>query len=237
MEFRHERSGPKVIVSERFTKLPNELLSPEYLRKLSSLTDQVHLLILRETLGWGVSETQMSIGQISTILGSPRTSIARSLQVLEANRIITRRRNGTHTTTITLVLDPSRLAPTASSLETETSQDKTETSASLQTETSVVLKTETSDRPAVRATIRAREVERQVKTFCKDKGSSVFPRTNGKTIAPELVDQFRTYYPDHNMDQALRTMEAFCKQQHIRNQDEMVRVLRIVLNDDMTITT
>jgi predicted transcriptional regulator len=229
MEFRHERSGPKVIVSERFTKLPNELLSPEYLRKLSSLTDQVHLLILRETLGWGVSETQMSIGQISTILGSPRTSIARSLQVLEANRIITRRRNGTHTTTIALVLDPSRLAPTASSLETETSRDKTETS--------VVLKTETSDQPAVRAAIHGREVERQVKTFCKDKGSSVFPRTNGKTIAPELVNQFRTYYPDHNMDQALRTMEAFCKQQHIRNQDEMVRVLRIVLNDDMTITT
>jgi predicted transcriptional regulator len=232
MEFKHERSGPKVIISERYTKFPNELLSPEYLRKLSSLTDQVHMLILRETLGWGVSETQISIGQISTILGSPRTSIARSLQSLEKSGIISRKRNGTHTTTITLVLDSSRLA----SLKTETSSSKFETSSSLKTETSFVLETETNKQPETHTTTRFQEIERLLKTFLKDKGSFIFTRTDGKTIAPELIDQFKAYYPGHDMNQVLGKMEAFCRQEHIHDQDEMVRVLRIILNNDIQIT-
>ena len=45
--FKVEKGGQRVVITDRYTKVPNELLEGEYLKQLSSIVDQVHFIIIR----------------------------------------------------------------------------------------------------------------------------------------------------------------------------------------------
>jgi len=218
--FKVEKGGQRVVITDRYTKVPNELLEGEYLKQLSSIVDQVHFIIIRETLGWGVAECQLSIGEIQEILDLPRKSVERALTTLEDKKIITRKRDGTRKTIIGLVLDPSRVArvnsvPT-SSKNVSSVRDKTVPSC----EVEIVPR----DRVADRLQIHVPDTERTLKNWLKTKDLSFYTNPTIE-IDPQTIETLHSLYPYENMQEVLAITEAFTTEAGIEDKEQISHVL------------
>jgi phage replication O-like protein O len=218
--FKVEKGGQRVVITERYTKVPNELLEGEYLKQLSSIVDQVHFIIIRETLGWGVAECQLSIGEIQEILDLSRKSVERALTTLEDKKIITRKRDGTRKTIIGLVLDPSRVArvksvPT-SSKNVSTVRDETVPSCEVETVP--------RDRFIDRLQVQFPDTERSLKNWLKTRDLSIYTSPTIQ-IDQEEMETLQSLYPQEDTQKALAITEAFTKEAGVEDRDQIRHVL------------
>jgi len=85
-----KNNDAEVILGQRFTRVPNEILEALARTHLSPYESKIIFFIIRKTYGWNKIEDWIALSQIVEGTGIAKPNVCRSIKSLRRRRIITR---------------------------------------------------------------------------------------------------------------------------------------------------